>query len=190
MKTGYPAGRCAQALRNWRKTLVRGLLTLVLLQNNPAALCAYDFPLSETAVRDAYFMGIRQGNLTGDFLKHYARNFPGLKVEQFISFVRLEPPSTRLWTTPVEPLPTARRMREKTSGINPWRFACIWKFAACRTLRRTPSKLESFRTRKRLLPMRQSDRHIFRPRTPTTACRALGSTLTPNLARINLTLPR
>lgn len=92
MKTKNPAGSCAHAPQNWLKTLVRGLLTLALLESTSAALGAYDFPLSETAVRDAYFLGIRQGNHTGDFLEQYTRSFPGLKVEQFVSFGRLETP--------------------------------------------------------------------------------------------------
>ena len=92
MKPEISAGSCPQAPQNWLKTLVRGLLTLVLLQSSSAAVCAYDFPLSETALRDAYFLGSRQGNQSGDFLKQYTRSFPGLKVEQFVSFVRLETP--------------------------------------------------------------------------------------------------
>jgi len=92
MKPEIPAGGCAQGLKNWPKALSRGLLTLVFLQSSSAALCAYDFPLSETSIRDAYFLGIRQGNQSGDFLNQYARSFPGLKVEQFVSFVRLETP--------------------------------------------------------------------------------------------------
>ena len=92
MTSENPAGSCAQESQILAKMLVRGLLAVLLLQSGSATLYAYDFPLSETAVRDAYFVGIRQGNQSGDFLRQYTRSFPGLKVEQFVSFVRLETP--------------------------------------------------------------------------------------------------
>jgi hypothetical protein len=88
----YLASSCAQSPQNWMKKVAHGLLALVLLQNTSVALYAYDFPLSETAIRGAYFLGIRPGNRSGDFLKQYTRNLPGLKVEECVSFVRLETP--------------------------------------------------------------------------------------------------
>jgi hypothetical protein len=92
MKTRHLVSSCAKAPQNWAKTVVYGLLTLVLLQSTSAAVGAYDFPLSETSIREAYFLGVRPGNLSGDFLTQYTQKFPGLKVEEFVSFVRLETP--------------------------------------------------------------------------------------------------
>jgi hypothetical protein len=92
MKTRYPVSGCSQSLRNRLKILVRGLLALILLQGTSSALCAYDFPLAETAIRDAHFLGVQQGNHGGDVLRPYTRSFPGLKVQEFVSFVRLETP--------------------------------------------------------------------------------------------------
>jgi hypothetical protein len=53
---------------------------------------AYDYPLSSTAIRDAYFLGRRQGGLGTEFLAEYQRSIPSLRVEQFISFARIETP--------------------------------------------------------------------------------------------------
>jgi hypothetical protein len=53
---------------------------------------AYDYPLTSTAIRDAYFLGRRQGGLGTEFLAEYQRSIPSLRVEQFISFAQIETP--------------------------------------------------------------------------------------------------
>jgi hypothetical protein len=53
---------------------------------------AYDYPLSSEAIRDAYFQGRQQVGLGGDFLAKYSRSIPELKVEPYISRVRIETP--------------------------------------------------------------------------------------------------
>jgi hypothetical protein len=53
---------------------------------------AYDYPLSSTAIRDAYFLGTRQGGLGTEFLAEYRHAIPSLRVEEFISFARIETP--------------------------------------------------------------------------------------------------
>jgi hypothetical protein len=64
------------------------VLSLVLA----SPLSAYDFPLSESAIRDAYFLGKQQTGLGTDFLAKYSRSIPELKVEPYISRVRIETP--------------------------------------------------------------------------------------------------
>ena len=56
----------------------------------PAA--AYDYPLSSSAIRDAYFLGRRQGGLGTEFLAGYRHAIPSLRVEEFVSFARIETP--------------------------------------------------------------------------------------------------
>lgn len=53
---------------------------------------AYDFPLSESAIRDSYFLGIRTGGLRPDFLAQYARVVPNLKQGNCTSSIRIETP--------------------------------------------------------------------------------------------------
>ena len=53
---------------------------------------AYDFPLSQDAIRDAYFLGKQQNGLGTDFLAKYSRSIPELRVDPYISRVRIETP--------------------------------------------------------------------------------------------------
>ena len=60
-------------IRSPHGTPLLGLLAagLGLLLAMPAG--AYDFPLTSSAIRDAYFLGIRQGGLDAQFRAKYAR---------------------------------------------------------------------------------------------------------------------
>ncbi|HUN61883.1 MAG TPA: hypothetical protein VMU53_07830 [Candidatus Sulfotelmatobacter sp.] len=51
-----------------------------------------DIPASESSIRDAYFFGSRQGNLTSEFLARYTHWVPELKDGSCASQVRLETP--------------------------------------------------------------------------------------------------
>jgi hypothetical protein len=51
-----------------------------------------DIPNSENAIRDAYFLGSRQGSLNPEFLSRYSRWIPELKDGTCTSQVRLETP--------------------------------------------------------------------------------------------------
>jgi len=53
---------------------------------------AYDVPLTESSIRDAYFLGTRQSGLTPDFLAKYALWITGLKQGTCTSQARLETP--------------------------------------------------------------------------------------------------
>jgi|SRR5882724_852344 len=64
------------------------LLILVLV----APIRAYDAQLSESTIRDAYFLGIRQGGLPTGLLAKYAHSIPDLKEGTCTSEVRLETP--------------------------------------------------------------------------------------------------
>ena len=56
-------------------------------------LNAYDdIPTPENSIRDAYFLGTRQGSLTPEFLARYAHWIPELKEGSCTSQVRLETP--------------------------------------------------------------------------------------------------
>jgi hypothetical protein len=55
-------------------------------------VCAYDAPLTENSIRDAYFLGTRMGGLHPDFLAGYARLVADLKQGDCTSQTRLETP--------------------------------------------------------------------------------------------------
>ncbi|HXR32813.1 MAG TPA: hypothetical protein VN830_03840 [Verrucomicrobiae bacterium] len=52
----------------------------------------YDFPLSSSAIRDAYFLGNREGGMGSQFLANYRHPIPELHVAEFTSFVQIETP--------------------------------------------------------------------------------------------------
>ena len=57
---------------------------------------AYDVPLTESAIRDAYFLGTRQTGLGPDFLANYTREIPNLSLGRYRSFASLETPFTQV----------------------------------------------------------------------------------------------
>jgi hypothetical protein len=58
--------------------------------------CAYDVPLTENAIRDAYFLGTRQTSLGSAFLAEYTRIIPELSVGGYKSTVTIETPFTQV----------------------------------------------------------------------------------------------
>jgi hypothetical protein len=70
------------------------MFLLTLLPLIPAK--AYDFPLSATSIRDAYFFGRRESGLTATFLGHYTQAFPKLKVGAYSSFVTINTAFTQV----------------------------------------------------------------------------------------------
>ena len=53
---------------------------------------AYDFPLTSSAIRDAYFLGTRQGGVSLDVLKSYSRWIADLHQGNCTSEARIETP--------------------------------------------------------------------------------------------------
>jgi hypothetical protein len=58
--------------------------------------CAYDVPLTEHSIRDAYFLGTRQTGLGPDFLAKYTHEIPNLSLGRYRSFASLETPFTQV----------------------------------------------------------------------------------------------
>ena len=67
-------------------------LTVLLALCLGMPVSAYDVPLTESAIRDAYFLGTRLGGLNPDFLAGYARLVADLKQGNCTSQARLETP--------------------------------------------------------------------------------------------------
>jgi hypothetical protein len=53
---------------------------------------AYDYPLTSSAIRDAYFLGTRQSASSPDFLKQYSRSVADLHQGTCTSEIRIETP--------------------------------------------------------------------------------------------------
>lgn len=70
------------------------VLLLAVLVALPAS--GYDFPLSPSAIREAYFLGIRQASLGATFLAEYAHKIPNLKAGAFTSEARIVTPFTQV----------------------------------------------------------------------------------------------
>jgi hypothetical protein len=70
------------------------VLFLTLLLALPAY--AYDFPLSEHAIRDAYFLGARQMSVGPAFLAQYTQTIPKLAVGDYKSTINVETPFTQV----------------------------------------------------------------------------------------------
>jgi hypothetical protein len=62
----------------------------VLLFNQP--LLAFQTPLSDTAVREAYFLGQRHDQSVSDFFAKYAKNLPAPQYGPYVSTVRFLTP--------------------------------------------------------------------------------------------------
>lgn len=82
MRSSLQAALC----RGFRSTALSAGLALVF----PA--WAYDVPLSESSIRDAYYLGTRATTMGNDFLREYTQNLPELKVGRFTSAIRIETP--------------------------------------------------------------------------------------------------
>ena len=68
------------------------LLGLVF-SNNPVA---FEFPLSDNAIREAYFLGQRNDQKTSDFLKPYSHSFPLPDQGPYISEIHLFTPYAQI----------------------------------------------------------------------------------------------
>jgi hypothetical protein len=84
-------GVYALGMRN--PSLCRSGLTALLLSFVLALPgFAYDYPLTPSAIRDAYFLGTRQAASSPDFLKQYSRRIAELHQGTCTSEVRIETP--------------------------------------------------------------------------------------------------
>jgi hypothetical protein len=57
---------------------------------------AYEYPLSSTAIREAYLLGTATNGTSQDFLAQYTHTLPELKVGAYTSVVRIETPYVQI----------------------------------------------------------------------------------------------
>ncbi len=176
MKTGYLINSCAQAAQKCVKTVVHGLLALVLLQSTSPTLWAYDFPLSETAIREAYFLGVRPGNLSGDFLTQYTQKFPGLKVDEFIYFVRLATPFAQVVDYTSRTLAYSAQDAEKDFRDKPVALRIHLEICYMPDAPPNSVKIRILQINKEVVPDSTKRSAYFPPQTPAPACQASRNT--------------
>ena len=75
------------------KTVLRWGLSILLLGIVVAQpVAAFDYPLSSTEIRDAYFLGSGDPVKLGNFLEQYAKRYPAAKSGQYVASIRFETP--------------------------------------------------------------------------------------------------
>lgn len=75
-----------------RKVLPLGAITFLALAGIAVQALALSYPLSSTAIRDAYFMGNRNDEQTAEFLSQYIRWFPAPKSGPYIREIGIDTP--------------------------------------------------------------------------------------------------
>jgi hypothetical protein len=75
-----------------QRAVIRSFALCLAMSLAPSLNAYDDIPNSESAIRDAYSLGSRQGGLTPEFLSRYSRWIPELKDGTCTSQVRLETP--------------------------------------------------------------------------------------------------
>ncbi|HEU0048783.1 MAG TPA: hypothetical protein VFQ43_14415 [Nitrososphaera sp.] len=78
-------------MRNLPLSLIRlNALFLGLILASPGF--SFDFPLTDSSIREAYFLGTRQGGISPDVLKQYSHGIDELHQGNCISKARIETP--------------------------------------------------------------------------------------------------
>src|SRR5579864_6123007 len=97
------------------------VLLLAVLVARPAS--GYDFPLSPSAIREAYFLGSRQASLGATFLAEYAHEIPNLKAGAFTSEARIGLAARRVTANGAEHWGCGvhRRCQGSIDGHSAWR---------------------------------------------------------------------
>ena len=90
----FGEGDVTQSARHVRA----GFLSLSLALSLAVPANTYDFPLTSNAIRDAYFLGSRQGNLSASYLAKYSRRIPELHQGSCTSEIRIETPFLQIAT--------------------------------------------------------------------------------------------
>jgi len=79
-------------IRKAPRTIIPGFIALGLSLALAFPAGAYDYPLTSSAIRDAYFLGARQGGLTPEFLASYSHLVSDLHEGSCASEIRIETP--------------------------------------------------------------------------------------------------
>jgi hypothetical protein len=150
-------------------------LTLCLVTTLPAG--AYDYPLSPTAIRDAYFLGRRQGGLGTEFLAEYRQAIPSLRVEEFMSFARIETPFVQVAVQSGQKLnysaqDAVRDYLDKTLPVRVHLEICYMSDAPPDAI-----KIKLVQNRKEIVPASVKRAAFYAPTDPYTRVESIGESL-------------
>lgn len=79
-----------------RRPLLFPVILFAVIAIAVPVFAAFSSPLSTTAIRDAYFIGVRNDSQTKDFLAQYVRQFPQLDSGIYVSQVGIDTPFTQV----------------------------------------------------------------------------------------------
>jgi hypothetical protein len=79
-----------------KRALASAILILALALGIAITAAAFEYPLSSTAIRDAYFLGNRNDEQTADYFSKYAHRFPVPKTGPYVEEIGLETPFTQV----------------------------------------------------------------------------------------------
>lgn len=71
-------------------------LTLLVIAAIAVPALAFNYPLSSTAIRDAYFLGNRRDEGTADFLAGYTHRLPAPKTGPYVDEIGIDTPFTEI----------------------------------------------------------------------------------------------
>jgi len=79
-----------------KRALSSAILILAVTLGTAITALAFAYPLSSTAIRDAYFLGNRNDEQTADYLSKYAHRFPMPKSGAYVQEIGLDTPFTQV----------------------------------------------------------------------------------------------
>lgn len=79
-----------------RNLLLVVVLCAVVVGIAVPALASFSYPLSTSAIREAYFIGDRRDSQTADFLAQYVHQFPNPNTDAYIYMIGIDTPFTQV----------------------------------------------------------------------------------------------
>jgi hypothetical protein len=79
-----------------KRPLSSAILLLAVTLGTAITALAFAYPLSSTAIRDAYFLGNRNDEQTADYLSKYAHHLPAPKTGPYVQEISLDTPFTQV----------------------------------------------------------------------------------------------
>ncbi len=79
-----------------KRALSSAILILAVTLGTAITALAFAYPLSSTAIRDAYFLGNRNDEQTADYLSKYAHHFPMPKSGPYVQEISVDTPFTQV----------------------------------------------------------------------------------------------
>ena len=153
------------------------LLAVIVSLAMAVSTLAYDYPLSSTAIRDAYFLGRRQGGLGTEFLAEYRRTIPGLRVEEFISFARIETPFVQVAVQSSRRLNYSAQDAVEDFRDKPLPFRIHLEICYMPDAPPDALKITLIQNRKELVPAIVERSAFYPPTDPYTRVRSIGETM-------------